>query len=253
MPDVRVIPVLSLYDGGLVKTTRFKKPHYVGDPINAVRLFNEKEADELAFIDIRASSQGREPDYEMIRHIAGECFMPFAYGGGVQTLAQAKKIFALGAEKIIFNSAIINNPETIEKVSEIYGDQAVVAAIDVRRNWRGRPQVMVKSGTQRVGLSVEEAMRHAVSLGAGEVILNAIHRDGTRQGYGLDLYEQAARCVDVPVVALGGANTLDDMRAVLSIPGVSDVAAGSFFVFQPEHKAVLITYPRRGDILSLRD
>ena len=252
MLNVRVIPVLSLFDGGLVKTTQFKKPHYVGDPINAVRLFNEKEADELAFIDIRASREGREPNYDLIEHIASECFMPFAYGGGIHSLDQAKKIFALGAEKIILNSCLYSNPQVIEKISEIYGEQAVVAAIDVKKNWLGHYQVKARSATQTIKMDIAQAVQHAVNLGAGEIMLNAVHRDGTRQGYDPALYERVAGLVDVPVVALGGAHELDDMRDILKIEGVSDVAAGSFFVFQPEHKAVLITYPKRKEIVSLR-
>lgn len=252
MLGVRVIPVLSLMDQGLVKTTRFKKPHYIGDPVNAVRLFNEKQVDELVFLDIRATREGRGPDFTMIKNIASECFMPFAYGGGITTIDHVKQVFALGAEKVIFNSAIITHPETIESTSRFYGEQATVISIDAIKNWQGRYEVRTASASKKTKMSVQDAMLKAVNLGAGEIILNAVHCDGKRNGYDLALYEEIAGIVDIPVVALGGADDMDDMKRVLETGGVSDVAAGSFFTLQKEHKAVLITYPKRGDIIALQ-
>jgi cyclase len=238
----RVIPVLLLRNGGLVKTFRFGSAKYVGDPINAVKIFNEKEVDELIVFDIDASKGAQEPNYALLGDIASECFMPICYGGGVHSVEQAIRIVQLGIEKISVNTGAISNPNLISALSEVLGAQSVVAGIDVKRDWLGRYRVFDAACGKLTGLAPEE---HAVSLeraGAGEIFLNSVDQDGTQEGYDSQLIRKITKIVSVPVIACGGAGQRRDfLTAVQS--GASAAAAGSQFVFQGRHRAVLISYP----------
>ncbi len=239
----RVIPCLLLRGHGLVKTRRFKDPVYVGDPVNAVRIFSEKEVDELVVLDIDASREGREPNYELITEIAGECFMPVAYGGGINSLAQIRKLIRSGIEKVVINSAAVESTAVVREAADVFGSQAVVGAIDVRRTLLGGYRVFAKSGTRETKLRPEEHAEALVEAGAGEIFLNNIDNDGQMQGYDLALIKRVSSRVNVPVVACGGAGTVEHLNQALTEGGASAVAAGSMFVFQGKHRAVLINYP----------
>lgn len=243
MQRKRVIPCLLLKDRGLVKTVKFKSPKYVGDPINAIRIFNEKEVDELVLLDIEASMLGREPDYELIAEVAGECFMPICYGGGIRTLEHAQKIFALGVEKIALNTAAVNDIELLRKIADQFGSQSVVCSIDCKKSLLGRYSVYSQAGTKDSKVSPAEWARKAEDAGAGEIFLNSIDRDGTMQGFDIPLIKSVVAAVHIPVIACGGAGSIADLNEPFEKAGVSAVAAGSFFVFHGKHKAVLISYP----------
>lgn len=247
MLRARVIPCLLLRDGGLYKTVRFKDPRYVGDPINAVRIFNEKEVDELTFLDIGATAAGRGPNFELLADIASEAFMPFGYGGGISNLEQVKRLFSLGVEKVVLNTVLASRPELVSEAATLAGSSSVVVSADVRRSWRGEYTVCVAGGRTNVKRDLIEFVEEMERRGAGELLLNAIDRDGTQQGYDLDLISRVAKAVSIPVVAVGGAGKLDDFRAALD-QGASAVAAGSMFVFHGKHRAVLITYPESAEM-----
>lgn len=240
----RVIPCLLLRGQGLVKTRKFKDAVYIGDPVNAVRIFSEKEADELVLLDIDASREGREPNYELIAEIAGECFMPVAYGGGIRTLEQVRRLIRCGIEKVVINSAAIESTEVIALVAEIFGSQAVVGGVDVRKSLLGSYRVVAKSASIETKLVLDEHVQRLVDAGAGEILLNSVDRDGTMSGYDLELIRSVTRRVDVPVVACGGAGSVEHLREAVRDAGASAVAAGSLFVFQGKHRAVLISYPQ---------
>jgi cyclase len=238
----RVIPVLLLHKGGLVKTTHFSSAKYVGDPINAVKIFNEKEVDELIVLDIDASKGAREPNYELIADIASECFMPICYGGGVHTVDQALRIVKLGIEKISVNTGAISNPKLVSELAEVLGAQSVVAGVDAKRDWLGRYRVFDAARSKLTAYALED---YAVSLeraGAGEIFLNSVDRDGSREGYDLNLISKVTQAVSIPVIACGGAGRIEDFVGATGV-GASAVAAGSMFVFQGRHRAVLISYP----------
>lgn len=249
MINTRVIPCLLLRGHGLVKTKKFKDPVYVGDPVNAVRIFSEKEVDELVILDIDASREGREPNYELIAEIAGECFMPVAYGGGITTLAQARKLIRCGIEKVVINSASVRSASIISEIADVFGSQAVVGAIDAKRTLLGGHRVFVKSGTIDAKVKPEE---HAVILekaGAGEIFLNSIDCDGVMQGFDLPLIQKVARSVNLPLVACGGAGKPEHLRQAILEGKASAVAAGSMFVFHGKHRAVLINYQSNLNII----
>ena len=243
MIRARIIPCLLLRGHGLVKTKKFKDPVYVGDPVNAVRIFSEKEADEIVILDIDASREEREPNYELIAEIAGECFMPVAYGGGIKTLDQARKLIRCGIEKVVINSASIESTGFIREIADVFGCQAVVGSIDARKTLLGGYRVFVKSGNVDTKLKPEEHAAFLEKAGVGEIFLNSIDCDGQMQGYDIELIKKVSAKVNVPVVACGGAGTLDHMRKAMSEGGASAVAAGSLFVFYGKHRAVLINYP----------
>jgi cyclase len=245
----RVIPALLLMDGLLYKTVRFKAPRYVGDPRIAVKIFNDKCADELVLLDIRATVQGRGPDFKLIEEIAGECFMPVAYGGGVRDVATANTLFNLGVEKVIVNTAAVETPQLITALSERFGSQSVVGAIDVKRSWLSGMRATTHSGTRAIPRTPVEWARELERLGAGEILLNSVDRDGTYQGYDLEAVKQIAGAVGVPVVACGGAGRIEDCVRAVREGGASAAAAGSIFVYQGVHRAVLISFPSE-DALS---
>lgn len=242
MLQARVIPCLLLKDGGLVKTIKFANPSYVGDPINAVRIFNDKEVDELALLDIEASRGGHEPNYDRIGGIVDEAFMPVAYGGGIRTLDQVKRLISLGVEKVVINTGMLRGADVVRAASESLGAQAVVVSINVRRDWRGRHRVYDAVEGADTNVSLSDHVQAAVAAGAGELFLNDVVRDGTGTGYDLDLLRAVAASVDVPVIACGGAGTLDHIRAAVAA-GASAAAAGSMFVYMGKHRAVMINYP----------
>lgn len=238
----RIIPSLLLRGGGLVKTREFKAPIYVGDPINTVRIFNEKEVDELLLLDISATEEGRGPSFDLIADIASEAFMPLAYGGGVKTVDDAKRVFASGFEKVVINSAAIESEALVGEIASLAGSQSVVVSIDVRKKLLGRYQVYGRGGRKGTGL---DPVRHATNMqriGAGEILLNSINCDGTMRGYDLELIRQVAGAIDIPLIAAGGAGSLADFSAALHC-GAAAVSAGSLFVFHGKHRAVLISYP----------
>lgn len=247
MLKTRVIPCLLLRGSGLVKTRRFKDPKYVGDPINAIKIFNDKEVDELVLLDITASREGRGPALSTIEAVASECFMPLAYGGGLRTVDEARQVLKLGVEKVIFNTTAWRSPQVLTDASREFGAQAIVASIDVRRKWLGRLEVLVEGGTRATGQSPVDYARRMQDAGAGEILLTSIDRDGTLEGYDLELVEAVCRAVQIPVVACGGAASLQDFAAATA-RGAAAVAAGALFVFHGPHRAVLITYPSRQEL-----
>lgn len=240
----RVIPCLLVREKGLVKTVQFGTPKYVGDPVNTVRIFNEKQVDELIVLDIDASRQGREPDYHMIGDLAVECRMPLCYGGGVTTVEQAKRIIGLGTEKVSLGAAAIDDPALVSRMAQALGSQSVVVVIDVKRNCStGRYEILLHNGTRRTGLCPIDFARTLEDLGAGEVVINSIDRDGMMQGYDLALVGSVRDETTLPVTALGGAGSLEDIRELITTLGTIGAAAGSLFVFKGTYRAVLVNYP----------
>jgi len=244
----RVIPCLLLRGAGLVKTVRFKDPKYVGDPINAIRIFNDKEVDELVLLDITATREGRGPSFSVIEEVASECFMPLAYGGGIRTVEEARRILKLGVEKIVLNTIAWRDVAVLTAASEEFGAQAIVASIDVRRGMLGKYEVVVESAAKRTGVDPVTYARRLEAAGAGEILLTSVDRDGTMQGYDVDLIARVSAAVQVPVIASGGAGSLHDFRIATHEGGAAAVAAGAMFVFHGPHRAVLITYPGRTEL-----
>jgi len=243
MKHPRVIPVLLLKNAGLVKGIQFKNHRYVGDPINTVKIFNEKEVDEIVFLDITASLHSKEPNYSLLERVSTEAFMPFAYGGGICKTEQAKKIFSLGVEKIILGTASIENPNLIKEIAYFSGSQSVVVSVDVKENFFGKYQLYGYSSTKLYKIELAEFLELVQKFGAGEIFLNSIDRDGTRQGYDIDLIAYVVKYTSVPVIVCGGAWTLEHFGEAIKA-GAGATAAGSMFVFKGRHKAVLITYPK---------
>ncbi|MEW6608431.1 MAG: AglZ/HisF2 family acetamidino modification protein [bacterium] len=239
----RVIPCLLLQNQGLVKTIRFKEPKYVGDPINAIRIFNEKEVDELIFLDIIASKVGRSPNFEILQNIVGECFMPLCYGGGISRLEDIQKIFSLGVEKISINSFALKNIDFIKQASEIFGSQSIVVTIDVKKNFLEKYKVYDHTRNKITDIDPVEFAITTQEMGAGEILLNSVDRDGTQGGYDIDLITKITNVLSIPVIAMGGAGKIDDFVDAVKKGNASAVAAGSMFVFHGKHRAVLITYP----------
>jgi imidazole glycerol-phosphate synthase subunit HisF len=244
----RVIPVLLYRGGGLVKSVRFKDYTYVGDVINALRTFNEKEVDEIALLDIGATPEGRGPNYALVEETASECFMPLAYGGGISEANQLSVLFRLGVEKVILNTAVADHPELVSQAASLAGSQSIVVSIDVKQNWLGKYRVHVNGGRRDIGVDPVSYARKVESLGAGEILLNSIDKDGTMSGYDLELVKAVTQAVSIPVIACGGAGSLSDIKMVLSTSGASASAAGSLFVFYGKHRAVLITYPSPAEL-----
>ena len=239
----RVIPTLLLKNNGLVKTIKFKNPVYIGDPINAVKIFNDKEVDELILLDITATNDNREPNYDKIAEIVSEAFMPIGYGGGIKSIEQIEKLFRLGIEKVILNTVLHNKPDLVKEASKIFGSQSIVAAIDVKKDFLGNYKVYSCSGTEKEKTDLVSFVNQIEELGAGEVFINSIDCDGTMSGYDVKLIKTVSSGVNLPVVASGGAGSLQDFVKAIKEGGASAVAAGAMFVFQGVHRAVLISYP----------
>lgn len=243
MRRIRLIPVLLIQNGGLVKSIQFKDYHYIGDPINAVKIFNEKEVDEIIILDISATKEGKAPNIEQIREIAGEAFMPLSYGGGITTLEEVKEILFKGAEKVILNTSALTNLSLITEIAEQFGSQSAVVSIDVKKDWRGNYKVYRGNGKKKTSFKPVEFAKSVEAAGAGEIMLTSIDRDGTYIGFDIDLLKSVADAVNIPVIACGGASELKDFTKAVNEGGASAVAAGSFFVFQRPLRAVLINYP----------
>lgn len=243
MLKTRVIPCLLLKNQGLVKTVKFRDPKYVGDPINAVKIFNEKEVDELVFLDITATTENRKPNFRLIADIASEAFMPFGYGGGVRDINDAKELFNLGVEKVIINSHAVDRPLFIKEASNLFGSQSIVVSIDVKKNILGKYEVHMHGGKKNTKLYPVTFAQEMEGMGAGELLINSIDRDGTQSGYDIELIKKITAAVAIPVIVSGGAGKIEDFAKAVKEGGASAVAAGSMFVFHGKHRAVLITYP----------
>jgi len=247
----RVMPCLLLRQGSLVKTMRFKDPSYIGDPTNAIRIYNEKEVDELIVLDISATVEKRPPSFAAIEMFASECFMPVAYGGGLKKVEDVKEVFRLGIEKVVINSAAVERPKFIRELSSRFGAQAVVASIDAKRRPSGGHQVFIHGGRTATGLDPRALAVQMMETGVGEIFLNSIDQDGTMEGYDLELIKIVTSAVDVPVIACGGAGRLEDFRKAIKEGGASAVAAGSMVIYFGRNRAILINFPTKRELAKL--
>jgi cyclase len=243
----RVIPVLLLHKGGLVKSVKFKNHKYVGDPINAVKIFNEKEVDELILLDIDATKENRAPKISAVADIVSEAFMPIAYGGGITTIEQIKELLYNGVEKIILNKTASLQTDLITKAATQFGNQSVVVSIDYKKSFLGGNKVYTDNGSKQLSVSIIEYAKKMQEAGAGEIMLNSIERDGTYLGYDIEMLQQITKALSIPVIACGGAGNVTDFKKAKQ-NGASAVAAGSMFVFQRPHQAVLISYPTQNEL-----
>lgn len=251
MIRARVIPVLLCnLEGSLVKTRKFDKPVYVGDPVNAVKIFNDKEVDELVFLDITASKQGRKPNVRYIRDVATEAFMPLCYGGGLRTMEDISAVIKAGIEKVSLNSILADDSDLVSRCADKFGSSATVVSVDVKKDFWGKYRVMVKGGTKKLDMPPLEFVQMLEQKGAGEVLLNSVDRDGMMEGFDLGLIQSIAPNVSIPVIACGGAASVPDFKTAIDA-GASAVAAGSMFVFQGKHRAVLISYPTQQELKTL--
>ena len=247
MRRIRVIPVLLIHKNGLIKSVKFKNYKYVGDPINAVKIFNEKEIDEIVILDIDASRNERPPNMQKIKEIAGEAFIPLAYGGGITNIDEVKELFYLGVEKVILNYNAVHNPALVTEAARLVGSQSVVVSIDVKKNLFGSYKVYTKNATENTGYDPVLFAKKMTDAGAGEIFLNSVDKDGTYSGYDLELIKNVSSAVTVPLIACGGAASVNDFYKAVQ-HGASAVAAGSLFVFQRPHNAVLISYPSQKEL-----
>ncbi len=248
MLRARVIPALLLRNESLVKTKRFGKFTYVGDPANTVRIFNELEVDELLFLDITATREGRKPNLSVLRDIADECFMPLGYGGGIQSLEDARQVFEIGIEKVALNAAAVADPSLISQIADTYGSQAVIVSIDVKASLFGRPGVFDHVRKRSTNSDPVSWAREAEARGAGEILLTSVDREGTWAGFDLELVRAVSDAVSVPVIAHGGAATASDIRSAIREGGASAVAVGSMVVFQKKDMGVLVNFPASADL-----
>jgi len=232
---------------------KFRDPQYIGDPINAVKIFNEKEVDEIIVLDITATIRGSGPSFKLISEIASECFMPMCYGGGIRTLSDIERLINLGVEKVALNSSAVQDISLVDAAAKKFGSQSVVVSIDTRKNFLGKYKVYINGGKEDVHIEVLDHALRMQEAGTGEIFLNNIDLDGTMRGYDLCLVSQVASSLNIPIIACGGAGQLEDFRKVIKVAGASAAAAGSMFVFQGKHRAVLITYPTRAEITGLLD
>lgn len=244
----RIIPCLLVHKKGLVKTVKFKEPKYVGDPINAVKIFNEKEVDELMVLDIDATKEKREPNFEMIKNLADECRMPFCYGGGITSVEQARKIISLGAEKVALSNSALNNVNLCKDIGSIIGNQSVVVVIDVKKKmFFNSYDIYTHNGTRKSHWKLNDFIEKLEEIGIGEIVINSIDSDGVMKGYDLTLIELIRQKCSMPITVLGGAKTLQDIKNLISKYKIIGAAAGSLFVFKGKYKAVLINYPNRNE------
>lgn len=253
MLKTRVMPCLLFYNKGLYKTVKFKNPSYVGDPINAIKIFNEKEVDELIFLDITASMEHREPDYKVISNIATECFMPLCYGGGITKFDQVKRIMEIGVEKVSLNHSAIENPQLITEAARAFGSQAIIVSIDVKKNFWGKYDVMKNRGTKSIGENPVAFAKRMEELGAGEILLTSIDREGTWDGFDIELIKQITSVVNIPVIASGGAGNLRHLEEAEKAAKASALALGSMVVYQKKGMGVLINFPKRQELENILD
>lgn len=249
METPRIIPILLLKGTGLYKTQKFKEPKYIGDPLNAVKIFNEKEVDEILVLDITAGIENRKPNYDLLYQMAGECFMPLGYGGAVSSIDEIRKLISLGIEKVCINSNAVNLNFIVE-AADVFGSSTIVVSMDVKKNFFGKYEVYTKSGTQNTKMEAVKFATEINKAGAGELIVNSIDRDGMMQGYDLDLLKNVSTAIDIPLIACGGAGIVEHFKPAIHA-GASAVAAGSMFVFHGKHRAVLISYPDQSEIKTL--
>ena len=249
----RIIPCLLVHNKGLIKTVKFNKEKgkYIGDPINAVKIFNEKEADELMVLDIDATVKGKEPNYKMIEHIANECRMPLCYGGGIKTVKQAQKVFNLGVEKIALSSAVIENPSLVSEIAKEVGNQSVVVVLDVKKKLFGGYDIYTHNGTKKSKVNLEDFVKQLQELGVGEIVINSIDNDGMMKGYDIGLISKLKPLISTPMTVLGGAGSLEDIKKLVNEFGIIGCAAGSLFVFKGKYKAVLISYPKQDEKIKI--
>ena len=242
----RIIPCLLIHNKGIVKTVNFKEPKYVGDPINAVKIYNEKEVDELMVLDIDATSENRGPNLKMIESLANECRMPFCYGGGITTVEEARNIISLGAEKIALSYSALNNIGLCQKIGDIIGNQSVVVVLDVRKKKLfGGYDIYTHNGTKKSGWKLNDLILKLEGIGVGEIVINSIDNDGVMQGYDVPLIENVREKCTMPITVLGGAGSIEDIQKLIEKFKIIGAAAGSLFVFKGKYKAVLISYPNK--------
>ena len=251
MVTVRVIPCLQLVDDSLVKTVKFDKYNYIGDPINTVRIFNELEVDELCFLDIRATSQNREPNIPLLKSIADECFMPLAYGGGLKSFDTCRAILSIGFEKVVVNTHAYTDKELIPKLSDHFGSQAVIGSIDVKKNIWGKYHVYINNGTEKIAVDVVEWAQEMVAKGIGELLITSIDRDGTWEGYDVNLIKKITSAVNVPVIANGGAGSVEHIKDAVKNGHASAVALGSMVVYQKKGMGVLVNFPDKRELSEI--
>ncbi len=243
MKRIRVIPLIMIDNGKAVVTRQFGAPIYVGDPINAIKILNDKEVDELFILDITSKRKRAQPDFSLLEDMASESFMPLAYGGHIASVEVAERIIKCGIEKISFNTSLFYLPKIVESLSARIGKQSVIASLDIKKNWLGHYRVYTKNGSEKVEGTLQQVVARVLSLGVGEILLTSIDRDGTRTGYDLELLRQVTAEVNIPVVACGGAHTISDFRNAVSLGGASAVAAGAMFFFKGGFNSVLVNYP----------
>ena len=246
----RIIPCLQLIDYSLVKTVKFDKPQYIGDPVNTVRIFNELEVDELCFLDIRASLEKREPNFKILTEIANECFMPLSYGGGIKDIETAKKILTIGFEKLILNTSAYFNPQLVTEISNYSGNQSVIGSIDVKKNLLGKSIVYVNDGKHKIEMNPIEWAQKLQDLGVGEIFLTSMNNEGTWSGFDVEITRKISEAVSVPVIANGGCGNLEHITDVIEKGKASAVALGSMLVYQKKGMGVLVNYPDRNEILK---
>lgn len=244
----RVIPVLLLKNNGLVKTTQFKDPKYIGDSLNAVKIFNDKEVDELIFLDILATIENKKPPLELLKEIAEECFMPLSYGGGIKDIDEIREILKVGIEKVIINTQAVEKKGFIEEAVKRYGSSTICVSIDVKKNFWGKYEVYTRGGKHNTKIDPVTFAKEMDLAGAGEIMINSIDKDGTQKGYDLELINQITSNVSMPVIACGGASNLNDFSDAINKSNASAVAAGSMFVFHGKLRAVLINYPEQEEL-----
>ena len=249
----RIIPCLLLRGGGFYKTTKFKKPIYLGDPINILKIFNEKKVDEIMVLDIGATASAQGPNFSLLRDFASECFMPLSYGGGINRLDQIKALFQLGLEKVCLNTAAAMQPGLVTEAARIFGSQSIVVSIDARRKLLGGYETAIRNGSKTTGRSPTAFAAEMERRGAGEILITSVDRDGAMEGYDLNLVGAVSRAVGIPVIACGGAGGLEDFHLAIHQAGASAAAAGSFFVFQSKKRGVLISYPHPEEIIGLAE
>lgn len=246
----RVIPVLTIIDEDLVKTIQFKKPRYLGDPINAVKIFNEKMVDELCVLDIGASKNGTAINFDLLETVASQAFMPLSYGGGIKTLEDVKKILKIGYEKVIINSAFNHNPYLIKEASNFAGSSSVVLGVDIKPNLFNKYHIYIESGSRKLSNDLESYIQEGINFGCGEVLLNSIDKDGMMSGYPLELIKEIVKTTEVPIILCGGAGSIQDLSLAVNEAKASAVAAGSLFVFYGKQKAVLINFPSEDELIQ---